>query len=109
MLHDVVGATYQNAYRIELEFDDGARGVVDFSKYLERGGVFERFNDIKFFRSFVLSEELGVITWGEEVDIAPETLYAEATGRGLPAWVETEEETTAKQRLQQDRSRAASR
>jgi hypothetical protein len=52
MLHDVVTAIYRGDYRIELEFDDGQRGVVDFSKYLEGGGVFERFKDIEFFRSF---------------------------------------------------------
>ena len=96
MLHDVVKATYKGAYRIELEFDDGTRGVVDFSKYPEKGGVFDRFKDIEFFRDFVLNEELGVITWGDQIDIAPETLYAEATGRGLPDWVETEEKTPVK-------------
>ena len=36
MLHDVVSAIYQGGYLIELEFDDGQRGTVDFTKYLER-------------------------------------------------------------------------
>jgi hypothetical protein len=40
MIHDVVAAVYKGGYRIELEFDDGNRGVVDFSKYLDKGGVF---------------------------------------------------------------------
>ncbi len=95
MLHDIVAATYRGEYRIELEFDDGARGIVDFSEYLSRGGVFERFRDIEFFRDFSVSEELGVITWGDEVDIAPETLYAEATGAARPSWMGTEEPRTA--------------
>ena len=43
MLHDVVSAIYKGGYRIELEFDDGQRGTVDFAKYLKRRGVFERF------------------------------------------------------------------
>lgn len=30
MIHDVIAATYRGGYRIELEFDDGERGVVDF-------------------------------------------------------------------------------
>lgn len=38
MLHDVVAASYQNDYRVEITFDDGACGIVDFSHYLERGG-----------------------------------------------------------------------
>lgn len=89
MLHDVVSATLVRDYRIELVFDDGKRGVVDFSQYLDRGGIFERLRDPEFFRSFTVDRELGVITWGGEIDIAPETLYAEATGSPLPAWMES--------------------
>ena len=106
MLHDVAKAIYRGEYRIELEFDDGQRGVVDFSKYLERGGVFERFKDIEFFRRFSVNAELGVLTWEDEVDVAPETLYAEATGRGLPAWMEPGEESTANKRLHPDAAQA---
>ena len=31
MLHDVVSAVYRGGYLIELEFDDGQRGTVDFA------------------------------------------------------------------------------
>ena len=109
MLHDVLTATYRGDYRIELEFDDGQRGVVDFSKYLERGGVFERFKDVEFFRSFSVNEELGILTWDDEIDVAPETLYAEATGRGLPAWMEPEERATGEQPLHSKPMHAAGR
>ncbi len=88
MLHDVVSASYVDGYRIELVFDDGARGVVDFSEYLDQGGVFERLEDPEFFRSFEVDPDLGVVTWGGEVDVAPETLYAKATGTPLPEWME---------------------
>jgi Protein of unknown function (DUF2442) len=87
MIHDVVSAQYISDYKIEVVFDDGRSGVVDFANYLERGGVFERFRDMEFFRTFEVNEDLGVLTWGEEVDIAPETLYAEATGEPLPEWM----------------------
>lgn len=89
MIHDVVSASYQGDYRIEVTFDDGKRGVVDFSKYLIKGGVFERFKDINFFRSFSVNRELGTLTWQREIDVAPETLYSEATGASLPDWMET--------------------
>ena len=95
MLHDVVKATYRGSYRIELEFDDGKSGVVDFSPYLKRGGVFERFKDLEFFRAFTVNAELGTLVWGEEVDVAPETLYAAATGSDLPARMETSEASAA--------------
>jgi hypothetical protein len=109
MLHDVVKATYRGDYRIELEFDDGQKGVVDFSKYVERGGVFERFKDIAFFRSFSVNAELGALTWGDELDVAPETLYAEATGRGFPPWMDLEGASTANKRLHPDSAPAPGR
>ena len=87
MIHDVVSAKHRDGYRIELAFDNGRSGIVDFSKYLHRGGVFERFRDMEFFRNFKVNEDLGVLTWGDEVDIAPETLYSEATGEPLPEWM----------------------
>jgi hypothetical protein len=104
MIHDVIGATYVGDYRIEVVFDDGKRGVVDFSRYLQRGGVFERFKDITFFRNFCVNDELGTLTWAGEVDVAPETLYADATGSGLPKWAQEEEEQPANMRLHDDRS-----
>jgi hypothetical protein len=88
MLHDVVLARHLGGYRIELTFDDGKSGVVDLSTYLDRGGVFLRFMDPEYFRSFRVDRELGTLTWNEEVDIAPESLYSLATGEPLPEWVE---------------------
>jgi hypothetical protein len=87
MIHDVVSAAYQGSYRIEVTFDDGKQGIVDFTPYLKRGGVFKRFRDLTFFREFRVNEELGTLTWGDEIDVAPETLYAEATGAPLPDWM----------------------
>ena len=86
MIHDVVSAVYRGGYKIEITFDDGKKGVVDFGKYLRRGGVFERFKDPEFFRSFTVNQELGILTWQDEIDIAPETLYALATGTPLSDW-----------------------
>ena len=90
MIHDVVEATYQSGYRIELVFDDGKKGVVDFRKFIRQVGVFERLADVEVFKRFSLNRELGTLTWDDAVDVAPETLYAEATGSGLPQWMETE-------------------
>ena len=104
MIHDVFSATYQSGYLIELEFDDGQRGTVDFAKYLQRRGVFERFRDLEFFRSFGINKELGVLTWGNEIDIAPETLYAGATGSPLPEWMNPDKEPQTNEDLHTDSS-----
>lgn len=95
MIHDVVSAVHRGDYRIELVFDDGKRGVVDFSKYLARGGVFSRFEDLEYFRNFSVNHEIGALTWGDDLDIAPETLYAEATGAALPSWMTSDERVPA--------------
>lgn len=95
MIHDLVAGVYRGGYRIELEFDDGERGVVDSIKYTEKGGVFNRLRDMEFFRGFSVNKELGTLTWGDEIDVAPETLYAEATGSTLPEWMESKDTDTA--------------
>ena len=95
MIHDVVAASYKGGYRIEVTFDDGNGGVVDFSSCLDRGGVFDRFKDIILFKNFKINQDLGVLTWQDEVDIAAETLYAEATRTSLPNWMESRRKTSA--------------
>ena len=94
MIRDLIFASYKGNYKIEVRFDDGKGGVVDFSRYLEKGGVFERFKDIEFFKQFKINEELGVLTWQHEIDIAPETLYAEATQTPLPNWMDKKQRTS---------------
>ena len=88
MLKDVISASYKGGYKIEVTFEDGATGIVDFEEYLEKGGVFNKFKDIEFFKKFSINEELGVLAWADEIDIAPETLYAKATQSPLPDWVD---------------------
>jgi len=88
MSYDVVSAIYEGDYRIALTFDNGKKGVVDFSEYLLKGGVFDRFKDIDFFKDFSVNDELGTLTWRDDVDVAPEKLYSKATGAPLPDWME---------------------
>lgn len=57
MMHTLVKAEYADGHRIELTFDDGRAGVLE---------------------------------WEDGPDIAPETLYAKATGEPLPDWMEAE-------------------
>jgi hypothetical protein len=55
-------------------FADGSSGIVNFSEYLDRGGVLKNFRGIQFFRCFKVNDELGTLTWENEIIIAPETL-----------------------------------
>ena len=92
MYCDVTDAKYAGDYRLEITFENGKSGIVDFRKYIEKGGVFSRLSAPEYFQNFSINRELGVITWGNEVDLAPETLYAEATKEPLPGWMAPEEE-----------------
>jgi len=68
----VIKAEYVGGYRIQLEFNDGLRGTVDFSGWLE-GPVFDQLKDLDYFRRFFL--EGGTVCWPNGADIAPETLH----------------------------------
>ena len=78
MWHDITDIKKLGGYCLELEFDDGKRGVVDLQSYSERGGVFSRFADKEYFDSVSINKELGVLCWPDGVDIAPETIYEAA-------------------------------
>ncbi len=89
MLHDLIKAEYINGYKINLTFDDGKDGIVDFSQFIEKGGVFKKLKNQAIFKNFEINKELGVITWDGEIDIAPEILYSKATNTPLPEWMES--------------------
>ncbi|MFC1607559.1 DUF2442 domain-containing protein [Candidatus Latescibacterota bacterium] len=86
MYWDIIDMSYVDGYRLQISFKDGSNGVVDFSSYADRGGVFSSFSDMDFFRRVFIDH--GVLCWPGDVDIAPETIYSLATGKPLPEWVE---------------------
>jgi hypothetical protein len=90
MYYDLVSANYIDGYQIELTFEDGKSGIVDFQKYIEKGGIFSRLKDLELFRNFQINKDFRIISWNAEIDIAPETLYSDATGAPLPNWMESE-------------------
>ena len=75
-LPQVVGATYERAFRIRLKFNDGLEASVDFRAWLS-GEVFEPLKKPAYFRRFFLDG--GTVVWPNGADIAPETLYEAAT------------------------------
>jgi len=89
-MHDLIEAKYIDGYTLELLFENGRKGVYDFSSYLNKGGVFGRLSDPLYFKRFYVNKELGVLCWPDGLDIAPETLYHEVTGEPLPAWMTAE-------------------
>ena len=60
-------------YRLEIEFDDGVAGVLDYSHILS-GPVFQHLRDPARFAEVGIDEE-GVVSWPNGADLAPDTMY----------------------------------
>jgi len=88
MYWDIIELTYIDGYKLKLTFKDGESGIVDLSVYSKRGGVFNSFYDLDYFRRVYVDS--GVLCWPGGVDIAPETIYSMTTGKPLPDWMTPE-------------------
>ena len=82
MYFNLIEAEYLSEYRIRMRFEDNSSGIADLSGYITKGGVFKPFEDMSYFKKFII--ENGTLTWGNgELDIAPEALYANAAGKQI--------------------------
>jgi hypothetical protein len=88
MYHDVVSLECLDDFSLKLTFDDGKSGILDCKPLIARGGVFSKLGDLSVFKRAKINHELGVVSWDDDVDIAPETAYSLATGSPLPDWME---------------------
>lgn len=66
-------------YRLELLFDDGARGVVDLSE-LAGKGVFAIWSDPGILEQVHIGS-FGELAWGAQIDLCPDSLYLKVTGK----------------------------
>ena len=91
MYHDVIDVKCEDNFVLRLTFDDGNSGVMDCRSLIAKGGVFSKLQDPSVFKEVQINRELGVVTWNNELDIAPETPYSMATGTPLPSWMKIDE------------------
>lgn len=70
-------------FRIWLRYSDGVEGEVDLSDLAGRG-VFAAWNDPAFFNSVQLGAH-GAIEWSPEIDICPDSMYLQITGKPVEA------------------------
>ena len=68
-------------YRIWLRYSDGTAGEVDLS-HLAGRGVFRAWSDRAFFERVRLSES-GAIAWSDDIDLCPDALYLQLTGKSI--------------------------
>ncbi len=63
-------------YKLWIKFSDGIEGIVDLSKFVGKG-IFKKWENKKFFKSVKINPQTGTLSWGNEIDICSDVLYAE--------------------------------
>lgn len=72
-------------YILELTFADGLRAEIDLQNRIAgRGGVFAPLQDVTFFSLVHVDPEIGTIVWPNDVDLDPDVLYSQVTGKPIP-------------------------
>ena len=73
--------TAVEGFRLWIRYSDGSAGDVDLGRLAGRG-VFSAWNDPRCFQDVHLGSS-GAIAWGEDIELCPDALYLELTGRTL--------------------------
>lgn len=73
----------RDGYRLWLRYSDGAAGEVDLSS-LAGQGVFAAWQDPACFAAVRLAEH-GAIVWDDDLELCPDALYLQLTGKPLSA------------------------
>ncbi len=86
-MHQIMNAEYAGNFKIKIFFESGKSGIVDFSGYREKGGVFDLFRNEEYFKKFYIDSEIKTLCWPGDIDLDPDVLYYKATGKPLPDWM----------------------
>jgi len=78
-MHKIIQARALENYRVELEFEDGTKGVIDLA-HLVGKGVFARWQDEAEFKKLKIGEH-GELKWGNDLDLCPDSLYLKVTSK----------------------------
>lgn len=66
-------------YNLQLKYADGAEGIVNLSSLVGKG-VFSLWNSYDEFKKVSIGSS-GELLWGNEVDLCPDSLYLQITGK----------------------------
>ena len=70
------------SFKIWVKFQDGVEGQVDLSGLVGKG-VFSKWKEPGFFESVFIDKESHTVAWPGGIDLSPESLYTEITGKRL--------------------------
>lgn len=80
MIIRVKATAYIDAYRLNLIFDSGESGEVDFQDLIFKYDAASPLRNADYFKTFKLDDR-PTLVWGCGFDVSPETLYERATGK----------------------------
>ena len=78
-MHRITKVKATHGFQVELVFDDGVSGTVDFSD-LAGKGVFALWFDPSAFAQVRIGSS-GELVWGDQIDLCPDALYLRVTGK----------------------------
>ncbi len=71
----------REGYRIWLRYSDGVAGEIDLS-HLAGKGIFSAWNEPGRFEEVHIAEHRA-IAWNDDMELCPDTLYMQLTGKSL--------------------------
>lgn len=78
-MYKIIEVKVLKDYNIWIKYADGTAGTVNLS-YLTGKGVFLAWNDYNNFKKVSIGPS-GELLWGTEVDLCPDSLYLQITGK----------------------------
>ena len=84
MLPRVTSVRHLRDHQLQVEFSDGTVAELDFHQQIAgRGGVFRPLQSVEFFAQVAVDPEAGTLSWPNGVDLCPNVLYSQATGKPI--------------------------
>lgn len=79
MLLDVIKVEHKRDFILEITFEDGVNGAVDFSDFLKFEGIFQTLKNVDEFSKAFVNLETGTICWPNGADYSSDVLYSKIT------------------------------
>jgi hypothetical protein len=87
-MHRISSVLPIKGYKIIVKFTDNIEGIVDLSD-IKGKGVFSVWNDENVFNAVSIDKESNTVTWPGGIDLCPDVLYAEVTGKSIDSIIKS--------------------
>jgi len=84
MIAKVIKVKALDNYSIFVSYSDGVEGALDLN-HLAHKGVFHQWDNNNLF-SQVYIDDYGAISWNEDIDICPDSVYLQLKGLTFEQW-----------------------